>query len=167
MRKVPPLSWPLAIVFAAAKARGDDKVEDALISAMKRLQDDVLQYRNEVERAYTERCWSRTLNTCQKNNFNECSSRYPNQTCPSAKYTVVTECGTGDMCNGLFDWSVSTVRLPLALANGPENNPTDTDVRRNYVPWCAGVYVFKSESYLSILQGFFSHHSRFFCWFRS
>lgn len=114
-------------------AVGTDQVDTGqgdivLREVMMRLQSDVLAYRNAVESAYDNRCSSSTMNTCQKNNYNECTSQYPNQTCPSADHAVISACGKGELCNGLFDWSVSTVRLPKSLAKGPQGNPTDPQI---------------------------------------
>lgn len=40
----------------------------------------------------------------------------------------IPECGSGVSCNGLFDHTISTVRLPANLATGHDANPTDADV---------------------------------------
>jgi len=139
MRNAPSLSLLLltvAVVILVGKhplAFGAVRIdtlqgEDVLRDVMLRLEVNVLAYRNAVESAYNSRCSSNTLNTCQKNNYDECSSLYPNQTCPSSDFAVISQCGKGELCNGLFDWSVSTVRLPRALADGPGNNPTDPQI---------------------------------------
>ncbi len=41
---------------------------------------------------------------------------------------AIPECGSGKNCNGLFDHTISTVRLPASLATGQNGNPTDADV---------------------------------------
>lgn len=63
--------------------------------------------------------------------FDECQSAYTaRQQCPSKDELgfAIPECGTGAACNGLFDYSVTTVRLPASAATGPGSNPTNAEV---------------------------------------
>jgi uncharacterized protein YegL len=59
-------------------------------------------------------------------NYDECSSEYPNLSCPATELTV-EPCG-GPLCSSLVDTSISAVSLPRDVANGLNGNPTDEQV---------------------------------------
>lgn len=114
----------LSAVFYIARA-GDEELE-ALIY---RLNSDVIELRNEVESSIANRCDS--IRGCLRASYDECQSSYTElQTCPSESELgiVFTVCGAGTRCNGLIDYSVSTVRIPENLAQGPNRNPTNPAV---------------------------------------
>jgi len=89
---------------------------------------DTLEMAREVELLYKQRCSDVTLNDCYKNNYEECMSRFPNQECPAGEQLADTICGDGTECSRLWDYSISRVSLPQAVANGPNRNPTDPNV---------------------------------------
>mmetsp|Transcript_17970 Transcript_17970/g.32529 ORF Transcript_17970/g.32529 Transcript_17970/m.32529 type:complete len:631 (-) Transcript_17970:1364-3256(-) len=113
------------LIFCSASSL-DRENEVKLI--MQRMEYDVLAFRDEMERAYTARCDTPTLTECSENNFNDCSSTYPNQQCMKADELVVSSCGDGESCNGLWDKTQSTVRIPANLAQAPQDNPSDPEV---------------------------------------
>lgn len=119
------LFFILSSVFYVATA-GNETGLEALIN---RLNSDVIELRNEVESSILRRCDS--IRGCLKSSYDECQSSYTElQTCPSEKELgiVFTVCGAGSRCNGLIDYSVSTVRIPENLAQGPNRNPTNPAV---------------------------------------
>ena len=111
--------------FASAR---DDK-ENEVKAILQRIEQDTLDLRDEIERAYTERCTIDTLSRCKQSSFNGCSSVFPNQQCMSADELVIDACAAaGGSCNALWDKSTSVVSIPDALARGEHNNPTDPEI---------------------------------------
>ena len=97
-----------------------------LINGIARLNSDVIELRNEIESSISNRCNS--IRGCYKSSFDECQSEYTTrQQCPSGEELgfAIPDCGSGIKCNGLYDYSVTTVRLPANLAIGPDKNPTN------------------------------------------
>ena len=102
-----------------AQASADKENEVKLI--LEHIEEETLKFRDEIERAYGERCNTETLSQCSKGNFNACSSVFPNQQCMKADELVIGECGGGGggNCNALWDKTTSAVRIPSAhLARG-------------------------------------------------
>ena len=89
---------------------------------------EVLDFRDELERAYSSRCDTNTLTECTKSNFNHCTSSFNNQECMFKEELVISTCGDGETCNALWDKTISTVSLPSALAQNPLNNPSDPEI---------------------------------------
>ena len=114
--------FPALMFFARA---GEEELE-ALIM---RLNSDVIELRNEVESSIETRCDS--IRGCWMSSFHECQSAYTQlQTGPSqVKLDIAcAQCRAVHRCNGLIDFSVSTVRIPANLARGPNQNPTNPNV---------------------------------------
>jgi len=103
--------------------------EDEVKFILKRMETEVLDFRNELERAYSSRCETNTLTECTRSNFNDCTSTfYNNQECMTSDEIVFSACGDGETCNALWDKTISTVSLPSALAQNPFNNPSDPEI---------------------------------------
>lgn len=143
--KRPTFSYlSLAITLILAIPATSD--EQALTTLIQRLNSDVIELRNEIEFAYANRC--DTINGCSRNSYDECQSELSAaQTCPSFSELgyAVEECGRGETCNALFDYELTTVRLPANLARGPNKNPTDPVVSVAL----KGKYYLCNESYLN------------------
>mmetsp|Transcript_9291 Transcript_9291/g.20093 ORF Transcript_9291/g.20093 Transcript_9291/m.20093 type:complete len:668 (-) Transcript_9291:4-2007(-) len=92
------------------------------------MEASVLAFRDELERLAASRCDTATLLQCSNNNYNDCSSTYPNQQCMAADELVVSACGDGETCNAIWDKTKTAVRIPAALAQGSHGNPTDPRV---------------------------------------
>jgi hypothetical protein len=100
-----------------------------LVLGIQRLNSDVIELRNKVESSISRRCDS--IAGCYKSSFDECRSEYTSlQQCPSLELLgyAIPECGSGMKCNGLFDTTITTVRLPSNLATGVDGNPTNAEV---------------------------------------
>ena len=100
-----------------------------LVVGVNRLSSDVIALRNEIERSISNRCAS--IRGCYKSSYGECQSEYTTQqTCPSIDEIgfAISDCGSGKRCNGLFDKSITTVRIPATLATGENGNPTNPEV---------------------------------------
>ena len=117
---------------------------------LQRMELDVLSWRNELESVYSKRCETKTLVECGGSNFNDCSSTFPGQVCLKQDELVISECGDGQTCNGkctsiyirtqicvafltftllaLWDKTFSTVSIPSALADAPNDNPSDPEI---------------------------------------
>ena len=97
-----------------------------LLQLITRLNSDVIELRNTIEASIATRCNS--IKGCYESSYDECQSVYDSgtQMCPSGDQLgyAVQECGRGVGCNGLFDFGVTTVRLPQSIATGPNKNPT-------------------------------------------
>lgn len=103
--------------------------QEELIRGIQRLNSDVIELRNEVESSISRRCDS--IEGCYKTSFDECRSEYTSrQHCPSLDLLgyAVPGCGSGTNCNGLFDSTITTVRLPANLATGANGNPANAEV---------------------------------------
>eukprot|EP00804_Cyclotella_cryptica_P019052 CCRYP_014456-RA/>CCRYP_014456-RA protein AED:0.03 eAED:0.03 QI:213/1/1/1/1/1/3/251/787 len=96
-------------------------------SILKRVETSVLAFRDHIESLYTSRCDPASLAECDKGNYDDCSSTYPNQQCMDASELVVPLCGDGKTCNALWDKTQTAVRIPASLT-GPTGNPTDPEV---------------------------------------
>ena len=73
--------------------------EQAVKVILQQMESDVLAFRDEMERVYAARCDTSTLTECSRNNFNDCSSTYPNQQCMAADELIISACGDGQSCN--------------------------------------------------------------------
>lgn len=99
--------------------------EQSLLTLIKRLNADVIELRNEVERHYQNRCDA--ILGCTFASFDECLSEFTSgQSCPSKEQLgySVEECGAGVNCNGLFDFTSTTIRLPNATVIDPAGDRT-------------------------------------------
>ena len=85
-------------VAYAASAEKEQQV--ALI--LQNMESAALNFRDEIERVYGERCLESTLGECSEGNYNDCSSVYPNQMCMEADELVMPACGDGSSCNGAY-----------------------------------------------------------------
>ncbi|KAL9180726.1 hypothetical protein ACHAXT_011179 [Thalassiosira profunda] len=121
---LPSLLLSLAPTLAgAASAEAERQVE----AILQRMETDVLAFRDEMERAYSLRCDAATLTECSESNFNDCSSTYPGQQCMQADELVISRCGDGTACNGLWSKEETAVRIPESLVDA-SGNPEDQEV---------------------------------------
>ena len=91
-------------------AGGFRNKEDEVESILKRMSTEVLDFRDELERAYSSRCDTNTLTECTKSNYNDCTSSFlNNQQCMMSDELVISACGDGETCNALWDKTISTV----------------------------------------------------------
>jgi hypothetical protein len=109
--------------FRAAKATEADF--DALIASM---ESDAIELARQVELLYQNRCNEVSLRQCARGNYDECTSLYPNQTCPGGQDLNVAQCGDGVSCASLWDYSVSNTRLHTDLVGASGGNPSDPNV---------------------------------------
>lgn len=125
------LSLSTATLAAAslpvADAASYDK-ENEVKFVLQRMESDVRDLRDEMERVYSSRCDTATLTQCSRSNYNDCSSTFPNQQCMKADELVISACGDGESCNALWDKTQTVVRIPASLAQAPKNNPTAPEV---------------------------------------
>lgn len=97
--------------------------EQALLSLINRLNSDVIELRNEVELHYQNRCDA--ILGCTYASYDECLSEFTSgQSCPTKDQLgyAVEECGAGVNCNGLFDYTSTTVRLPNVTVKDPDGD---------------------------------------------
>jgi len=102
---------------------------------LRRVEADVLAFRDAMEDLAPSRCDASTLADCSESNYNDCSSTYPNQRCMAADELMHPACsagngsggggGGGTSCNALYSPSDTAVRIPASLAAGPNGNPVD------------------------------------------
>jgi Mg-chelatase subunit ChlD len=137
----------------AASADKDDEVKLILQS----MEEDVLRFRDEIERAYGSRCESDTLNQCARNNYNDCSSVYPNQECMSGEDgLVISACGDGTRCNGLRDKTTTAVRIPGNLAQSRDQRlPESVCYSRLAEPYMVANYNNRNQMYFGASTGAF------------
>lgn len=111
-------------IFAKLAYAGPDE----LSSLVNKVEDDVLELVAEIEQLYQQRCDADGLQQCLRGNYDDCISEYPNQVCPATLQMAVPACGQAGICSGLYDYTISSVRIPKALADGPDGNPTNPSV---------------------------------------
>ncbi len=73
--------------------------ENNFKSVLKKMESDVLALRDEIERVYQYRCNLSTLDSCGNNNYNDCTSKYPNEEC-AVEDEFVIGCGGDLACKG-------------------------------------------------------------------
>jgi len=122
----------LFLALALSTALNVQSLENAkLESVFEKMEADVLELREEVERVYKElRCTSQTLKECPNGSYDDCLSEYPKPTCPSkdVSFAQIEACGAGNGCgSGLFDYTVPSVSIPRALTR-QDGNPKDKQV---------------------------------------
>jgi hypothetical protein len=113
------LSWGLIFTLAT------EADFDALIASMTA---DAIELARQVELLYQKRCNEISLRQCARGSYNECTSLYPNQTCPGGEDLNVAQCGDGVSCSGLWDYSISNTRLHQNLVDSADGNPSDPNV---------------------------------------
>lgn len=122
---------PISIAFAILSTIHPTAYagREELIQGISRLNSDVIELRNEIERSISNRCNS--IRGCYMASYDECNSEYTDrQICPSFQELgfAINGCGRGEKCNGLFDETITTVRLPASIATGPNGNPKNPEV---------------------------------------
>ena len=106
----------LAAVLAAPVAATLADLE----ALMEKQEGLVLELASEVEQQHRLRC-GLTVSDCQEMSYDNCGTRYPCQTCPADGLDIAA-CGTGK--GGLFDYTVSSVRLAGTADTDADNNPS-------------------------------------------
>lgn len=104
----------------------DSDKENEVESILKRMESDVLAFRDEIERVYSARCETQTLTDCAYNNFNDCSSTFPNQQCLKADELIISACGDGITCNGEFRAKTSRCAIILHVTILTQRLPMTT-----------------------------------------
>lgn len=90
--------WILpAVLIAVDAATLEQEIEFKAV--LERMESDVLALRDEIERVYQYRCDLSTLDDCGYNNYNDCSSTYPNEEC-IVQNDYALQCGGGKACTG-------------------------------------------------------------------
>ena len=84
--------------------------EQEFLELQTKLQYDVLELREQVERAYENRCNPNIEHRCRESNYHSCHSSFPNAVCPASEAFRFDACG--NTCGTRWDLSVSTVRFP-------------------------------------------------------
>ena len=110
----------LAVLAAPAAATLAD-----LSALMEKQEGLVLELASEVEQQHRLRC-GLTVSDCQGMSYDNCGTRYPCQTCPADGLDIAA-CGTGK--GGLFDYTVSSVRLAGTADTDADNNPRADEVK--------------------------------------
>ncbi|KAL7568061.1 hypothetical protein ACA910_020779 [Epithemia clementina (nom. ined.)] len=127
------MSWKTTLLIAALfqstkliYVRAFDTV--AFDSVVTKLKADAQEFAAEVERLYANRCNTETMVSCINANYGECQTKpYPQEKCLGEASYQIDACGSSQSasCGGLWDTSVSSVRIPAEYATGPGGNPTD------------------------------------------
>lgn len=82
---------------------------------VEKMETDVLELRDEVERLYMTRCDVDSLTDCGRSNYDDCHSLFPNPTCPREGPDLRVK-----------DYTISAIRIPNILKDGRNGlNPTD------------------------------------------
>ena len=96
-----------------------------LEALMEKQEGLVLTLAKEVEEQHALRC-GLTVSDCQEMSYDNCGTFYPSQICPADGLDIAA-CGTGQ--GGLFDYTVSSVRLAGTVNTDADNNPLDDEVK--------------------------------------
>ena len=111
--------FPLLPTFVMASSDNLDKI-------ITKLESDIIELARTVEELYTNRCTT-ALDDCFQNNYEVCSSEFPNPSCPKNGKLVIDACDGS--CAALFDFTTSSMDLPCDVTSGFKGNPTDPQVR--------------------------------------
>jgi hypothetical protein len=120
-----PSLLPFAVllsVLVVTSLAGTAELEQVI----EKMGQDVVELARQVEVLYSSRC-TIALENCYRNNYEHCFSTLPNATCPASDEFIIEACKG---CGALFDYTVSTVRLPKEVANGENGNPMDVQARQ-------------------------------------
>ena len=116
---------PRAITIALAVLAAPTAATLADLEALMEKQEGlVLELAKEVEDQQALRCGI-TASDYQEMSYDNCGTRYPFQTCP-AEGLDIAACGD---CGGLFDYTVTSVRLAESVRTDGDNNPLDDEVK--------------------------------------
>ena len=96
-----------------------------LEALMEKQEGLVLTLAKEVEEQHALRC-GLTVSDCYEKSYDNCGTFYPSQICPADGLDIAA-CGTGQ--GGLFDYTVSSVRLAGTVNTDGDNNPLDDEVK--------------------------------------
>jgi hypothetical protein len=120
------LSTILLLYLLPPVVTADKTQLNALIA---KIENDTIEFARKVEELYQYRCTTALLN-CSRNNYDGCVAKFPDATCYKSDQLFVSACSASrsDTCAALFDFKVSAVRLPSAIAVGNDYNPTDPQV---------------------------------------
>ena len=126
------------LVFAASSSRQfataqtldqENKVENIL----RAMEDDVKDFRDELEEVYKKRCDSQTFSSCIRKNYNDCSSAFPNKQCTYSK----PQCGDSPTrCDGEGDCESDLGELMKS-----DSEVTTPDCNGECWQWCAVTHV--------------------------
>ncbi len=85
-------------------------------AVLERMESDVLALRDEIERVYQYRCDLSTLDECGYNNYNDCTSAYPNEECVVEDEFKIN-CGGDLACKGepQKNYQMLTIYILLCL----------------------------------------------------
>jgi hypothetical protein len=77
-----------------------------------------------------KKCSSATERACMFGNYDDCTSEYPEASCPGNDYALPV-CGDGKegSCGALFDFTASTVRLAPTIETEQTGNPKALSVQ--------------------------------------
>ena len=117
-----PHAIKIALTVLAAPAAATLADLSALMEKQEGL---VLELASEVEAQHALRC-GLTVSDCQEMSYDNCGTFYPSQICPADGLDIAA-CGTGK--GGLFDYTVSSVRLAGTVDTDGDNNPRDDEVK--------------------------------------
>ena len=95
-----------------------------LETMMEKMEAVTYELRDKVELAYNGRC-DASLDDCARSNYDNCVSEYPHQTCVGGSYDI-EQCG---LCETLYDYTESVVRIPENVETDNFNNPTSALVK--------------------------------------
>lgn len=103
--------------------------EEEFYRLVEKLQSDVLELASTIGELYVEeQCNPANLLACSRGNYDACLSLYPSQTCVPGIQMTVPVCGDGEECSALYDYAISSVRIPAALTPAEDSNPKEPRV---------------------------------------
>jgi hypothetical protein len=97
----------LSTVLTTLCCLAQDFDEEKFKILVAKMQGDVVEFAQEVERLYATRCDLGTLSSCKQANYDHCRTRYPNQQCLGGPDYLISQCGDGVLCGSLYDYSIS------------------------------------------------------------
>ncbi len=106
------------------------KADTVKLNVLKaKMESDSIEFARKVEALNQDRGTFALLN-CSRNNYDDCVAQFPSPTCYKSDELFISKCSTSlnDTCAALYNFTVASVRLPSAIADGPDGNPTDPQV---------------------------------------
>lgn len=118
------------LLFLMKPTRADLLDLDAMLE---KIEGDTRKFVSHFETLLTieNKCSNETKNACITGNYDDCTSEYPEASCPGNEYSIPI-CGDGKDggCGALFDFTASTVRLAPTIDTLDESgNPISLKIQ--------------------------------------
>ena len=114
---------------------------------VEKVQQDILQLRDEVEMLYQNRCNSNLATKCSASNYHDCLSESPSRTCLEDPAYTVDACAGQGGCSALWEFEHSSVSVPEESVQDKANYYIDNKKLAESVCFSQGLDDFMIDAY--------------------